>query len=322
MEKFQRTLPASWYRSLPLYQLERRAVFLKAWYLLGPATRFQEVDAKVQYEIAQERLYVQRHSGTSALPTSQELRVIHERTGAELPSHLTPTGLLFSGISQDAPDFYEFYPDLEPLLAKVDFTRLPYRRSIKYEGSFNWKTMVDGYQECLHCQYTHPSFSIYYPPTFYTVYNHLNFSQHIADPKKPDDGLFLYFFPNCTLNVYGGGMSSFRVCPTGDPNVTRMEFDYYHLESGEKFEEYFKFVRQVAMEDYELCERAQGNLQNGVYNEGILNPVKETGVAYYQSRVFDLVTEQHRLEKASEDPEKAVEGGKNHSTQAATVLCN
>lgn len=74
-------------------------------------------------------------------------------------------------------------------------------------------------------------------------------------------------------------MSSFRVCPTGDPNVTRMEFDYYHLESDEKFEAYFKFVRQVAMEDYKLCERAQGNLQNGVYNEGILNPAKETGVA-------------------------------------------
>lgn len=73
-------------------------------------------------------------------------------------------------------------------------------------------------------------------------------------------------------------MSSFRVCPTGDPNITRMEFDYYHLESGNKFEEYFKFVRQVAMEDYELCERAQENLQKGVYNEGILNPVKETGV--------------------------------------------
>lgn len=65
---------------------------------------------------------------------------------------------------------------------------------------------VDGYQECLHCQYTHPSFSIYYPPTFYTVKNSHNFSQHIADPKKPDDGLFLYTFPNSTINVYGGGM--------------------------------------------------------------------------------------------------------------------
>lgn len=139
--------------------------------------------------------------------------------------------------------------------------------------------MVDGYQECLHCQYTHPSFSVYYPPTFYTVYNHHNFSQHVADPQKPDDGLFLYFFPICTLNVYGGGMSSFRVCPTEEPGVTRMEFDYYHLEEGEKFEDYFKFVRQVAMEDFELCEKAQTNLEKGVYAEGILNPEKESGVA-------------------------------------------
>jgi hypothetical protein len=139
--------------------------------------------------------------------------------------------------------------------------------------------MQDGYQECLHCAYTHPSFSVYYPPAFYSVYNHTNFSQHVADPKKPDDGLFLYFFPNCTLNVYGGGMSSFRVCPTENPGITRMEFDYYHVESGEKFEEYYKFVRQVALEDFELCEKAQANLEKGIYNEGILNPVKETGVA-------------------------------------------
>jgi hypothetical protein len=193
--------------------------------------------------------------------------------------YITETGLLFSAISDEAPSFDEFFPELKPLINTVVFTKLPYRRSIKYEGRFNWKTMVDGYQECLHCQYTHPSFSLYYPPTFYTVYNHKNFCQHVADPKKPHDGLFLYFFPNCTLNVYGGGMSSFRVCPTDKPGVTRMEFDYYNLETGDKFEEYFKFVRTVAMEDYELCEKAQENLEKGVYSEGILNPEKETGVA-------------------------------------------
>ena len=58
-----------------------------------------------------------------------------------------------------------------------------------------------------------------------------------------------------------------------------MEFDYYHEETGEKFEQYFKFVRQVAMEDFELCEKAQENLEKGVYSEGILNPIKENGVA-------------------------------------------
>lgn len=74
-------------------------------------------------------------------------------------------------------------------------------------------------------------------------------------------------------------MSSFRVCPTEKPGITRMEFDYYHKETGDKFEEYYKFVRQVAMEDFELCEKAQENLERGIYAEGILNPVKETGVA-------------------------------------------
>lgn len=73
-------------------------------------------------------------------------------------------------------------------------------------------------------------------------------------------------------------MSSFRVCPTEAPGTTRMEFDYFHLESGEKFEVYYKFVRQVALEDFELCEKAQENLEKGIYSEGILNPVKETGV--------------------------------------------
>lgn len=111
-------------------------------------------------------------------------------------------------------------------------------------------------------------------------------------------------------------MSQFRVCPTGEPGRTRMEFDYYNLESGEGFEEYYRFVRQVALEDYELCEKAQGNLERGIYAEGILNPVKETGVACkcflpnssslrcslmsiadYQQRVLEMVLSQHQEDK-------------------------
>ena len=74
-------------------------------------------------------------------------------------------------------------------------------------------------------------------------------------------------------------MSSFRTLPNEKPGVSRMEFDYYHSGSEEEFEEYFKFVRQVAIEDFELCERAQRNLEGGVYGEGILNPIKENGYA-------------------------------------------
>jgi len=189
-----RTLPASWYTSRPLYQLERRAVFLKAWYLLGPVLKFASGEP-VAYEFSGVGLTA------TGSPDNQWSVRINDSNGKTLRSHTTRTGLVFTTISSAAPSFDEFFPGLEDVLAKVDFTTRPYRRSIKYEGHFNWKTMVDGYQECLHCQYTHPSFSVLYPPTFYAVQNHHNWCQHFADPKKPEDGLFLYFLPNCTLNV-------------------------------------------------------------------------------------------------------------------------
>ena len=196
-------------------------------------------------------------------------------------SHLTPTGLLFVTLSDETLNFQEYFPGLEDLISHVDFTQFYPRRSLNYGGSYNWKTMVDGYQECLHCPYAHPAFSKVYTPVTYQVVNKHNYSQHLAETDKPVDGLFIYFFPNSTINLYGGGMSSFRVGPSSDPTHTVMEFDYYHQSpvGSEEFEKYYKFARTVALEDHELCEKAQKNLNIGIYTEGILNPNKENGVA-------------------------------------------
>lgn len=58
-----------------------------------------------------------------------------------LPHKLTSSGLLFAAISPDAPSFEDYFPGLEGLLARVDFTKLPFKRTLSYEGRFNWKTM-------------------------------------------------------------------------------------------------------------------------------------------------------------------------------------
>lgn len=123
-------------------------------------TRFQNVGEHVDYEVAQQSIYAVRTSGDALNPTAEELEVycaktvnsdhllsvrritdVHSTQGNKLRSHVTPTGLLFSTISNEAPTFHEFFPELEELLGKVDFTKLPWRRSIRYEGRFNWKTM-------------------------------------------------------------------------------------------------------------------------------------------------------------------------------------
>lgn len=59
-----------------------------------------------------------------------------------------------------------------------------------------------------------------------------------------------------------------------------MEFDYYHQspEGTPEFEEWFRFTRNVALEDIELCEKSQANLNVGIYSSGLLNPEKENGV--------------------------------------------
>lgn len=66
----------------------------------------------------------------------------------------------------------------------------------------------------------------------------------------------------------------------------------------------YRFVRQVALEDFELCEKAQQNLERGVYGEGILNPNKENGVVFYQRRVRECVYRQFEEEKRAQEKEK------------------
>lgn len=105
-------------------------------------------------------------------------------------------------------------------------------------------------------------------------------------------------------------MSSFRVLPSSTPGKARMEFDYYHSGTEEEFEAYYKFVRQVALEDFELCERAQRNLEAGIYGEGVLNPRKENGVLFYQGRVRECVYRQFGEEKREKErAEEEREGG-------------
>lgn len=195
-------------------------------------------------------------------------------------SHLTPNGLLFLTLSDETCSFEEFFPGFEESTAHADFTELPLRRPLKYIADNNWKATVDAYQECLHCAYAHPEFAKTFKPAGYKVINKHNYSQHIATATGADDGLFFFLFPNCSLSLYAGGLTCWRINPSKKPEQARMEFDYYHKApaGSDEFEKWYEFTRNVAVEDIELCEKTQANLNVGIYSEGLLNPQKENGV--------------------------------------------
>jgi hypothetical protein len=110
----------------------------------------------VTYELAQIKLIVENtalesekiNTGGIAVRADDEVSfrsptsaTTKTHQNIQIRSHLTPSGLLFATLSPDTPSFEEFFVGLEDLTNKVDFTKLPHRRSISYEGRFNWKTM-------------------------------------------------------------------------------------------------------------------------------------------------------------------------------------
>lgn len=46
------TIPASWFRSPNMYELERRAIYSRTWILISHESQFTEVGKYVRYEMA------------------------------------------------------------------------------------------------------------------------------------------------------------------------------------------------------------------------------------------------------------------------------
>ncbi|CVL03662.1 uncharacterized protein FMAN_15066 [Fusarium mangiferae] len=305
MTNWDVTLPASWYTSSGIYNLERQAIFLKSWVLLGAVTKFPETNVNYELELAQIDFIVRRET-----EDWRSISITKKRDGTRMRSHLTPNGLLFLTLSDETCAFEDFFPGFEESTAHADFTELPLRRPLKYTSHNNWKAAVDAYQECLHCAYAHPEFAKTFKPAGYKVINKHNYSQHMATATGADDGLFFFLFPNCSLSLYAGGLTCWRINPSEKPEQARMEFDYYHKapSGSDAFEKWYSFTRNVAVEDIELCEKTQANLNIGIYSEGLLNPEKENGVIYFHGRILELCSSQLEKEEATQALARPMQG--------------
>lgn len=314
MNSVPQTLPASCYTSDAFLDVARKEIFEKGWHFIGLVSRylvsdkekfvqigieaspfFVACDIEDAYQASEVRAFFGEYE--KLLQDVEESDLEKRLTQIErVNTVVTKTGLVFFTHERKPSKSFEEYfngDELNNFIDTVDFRKYPLRRSLIYECDYSFMAFIDGYQECLHCTYTHPGLAKAYPLEFYKVEAHTNFARHLAPvdaggEKDKKDGLFLYFFPTTAMNAYNGGIGCFRCSPIS-ANKCRMYFDYYFTGSDEEFEDYFKFVRQVAEEDIELCETVQSNLQKGMYRAGCLNPIKEAGVVFYQNLIRQRV---------------------------------
>ena len=87
------------------------------------------------------------------------------------------------------------------------------------------------------------------------------------------------------------------------PTTTRIENDVFRHEKATdaEFNAIIEFYHQVLDEDKVLCDRAQANINTGVYINGEFHPQKEKGPLYFQSTVRRHVMEHRALEEDTND---------------------
>ncbi|KAM0714215.1 hypothetical protein Q7P37_010002 [Cladosporium fusiforme] len=187
---------------------------------------------------------------------------------------------------------------------RFDFDSYQLDHTYELDANYNWKIASDNFNECYHCKTTHPDV-----PTFLTIDSHdvelkKGYMEHDQAPTEEQkaqgyDVNSTYYFPNVSMTVSPHFMMIQKFQPSSAKH-TKVHYEVYrHRDSSdEKFHAIADTYARVMKEDKALCDRAQANLNAGVFVNGELHPRWEKGPLHFQSQVREVITEHFKREKA------------------------
>lgn len=224
----EHTLPASWWTSEKVFELEKRAIFNQSWLFCTHASRFKKAGDYYSFTIAginffiiknkagelnafhnvcRHRAYpvIRKEKGSSIVlgckyhgwsyntdglltkaPHFDEVEGFKKEQNSLFPiqTHVTPQGLIFVNFCNDPDQCMEFdkwFEGLNTELNEFDFSDYEYHMSYELDGQFNWKTLMDGYQECYHCPTAHPGLNSAFKMETYKVVPKTRYCRHYAE---------------------------------------------------------------------------------------------------------------------------------------------
>lgn len=137
---------------------------------------------------------------------------VKEKNGL-LPVHVHVDQLGFVWVNLDAAtepttswndDFLGV--DTQERFGTFDFSQYQFDHSWSMQGAYNWKTLADNYNECLHCKVAHPDVAGVAEITVYKVEGHGSHLQHFLNlngrsEQRRAQIASTYYFPNSCMTV-------------------------------------------------------------------------------------------------------------------------
>ncbi|KAI8272903.1 hypothetical protein K4K56_002236 [Colletotrichum sp. SAR 10_98] len=170
-----------------------------------------------------------------------------------------------------------------------------YERTWTTNGDYNWKLVGENYNECYHCQASHPGITKITNLDRYSVETkgpNKGRMEHFPpnrDDIKPDDvqffgnGAFTFNYPNTSLNLSTPYWFLMRVVPKTPTTVTT-EYEVYRNKNSprEHFDRAGEFFEGIEIEDFHLMNGVQKNLVTNVFVNGPLHSKRESGTMAFK----------------------------------------
>ncbi|KAJ6014713.1 hypothetical protein N7540_009304 [Penicillium herquei] len=296
-----RALPASWYTSQDMYELERRSIFSRKWLLTTHKHRVSNPGDSVGYDAAGfEFIILKDHQENISAVHSDDLAPIH--------MHIDRNGFIWVNLDAAETPEVAWNDDFEgvdeqPRFDHYNFEEYNFDHTWDMEGEFNWKILADNYNECYHCAVAHPDIPTIADLNSYYVKTKDGHIQHYGAQR--DDQIAqgfriatTYFWPNASFNISPNFFFMQRFTPTSPTKCTMRYEVYRHKDAtDEAFNLISDMYKRIMSEDKYLCILSQKNLNAGVFVNGELHPEMEMGPLHFQKTVRDVVKEHHQKEK-------------------------
>jgi choline monooxygenase len=198
-------------------------------------------------------------------------------------------GFVFVNLNLSAAALIELLRPLDERLGVQP--RRPARVRDRHPIACNWKVFVENYLDGYHQEGVHPHLA----PEAGARRLDIEMIGEVAIYQAPGTGgpaesLWAWVWPNLGVSVYRGVLLLEQLRPIG-PDKTLMDHVFLHQPEDPGVDAAILNSERITEEDTWVSERVQQNLDAGVFRQGVLSPLHEHAVAWFQSRVAQALAE-------------------------------
>jgi choline monooxygenase len=205
-------------------------------------------------------------------------------------------GMIFVNLDLTAPPLLEWLGTFPETCEQYPMAELKFFARTTHRLDCNWKIYADNFLEGYHVPPLHPELNQDCDGTMYRVIvmGDRRWNIHVAPPRNKQadkflaSGVYAYFWPNFSFDVFPGGFATERWLPRG-PRHTDVIFDYFFTEDNPNKDEIFRASEQVMDEDGLVANFVQRNYESGAYNDGFISMVHENGLVDFRELLEEVI---------------------------------